>query len=172
MLIIHYSFFVNRDISFGFLDGDLIAVLYMVADPARDILGRRIDVQHLVDILMIEGVLYDFLDVGEIGHHAILIQLLRLAIDDNDPVMAVQVLALAFESLFFFLRNTSFHHFIIPPLTIIDCFILNSGLRQRFFAFATRTAHTAVMLSAFIATPGLRVIQIQLLAFRRYLRFR
>ena len=96
LLIIHYSFFINRDISFGFLDGDLIAVLYMVADPARDILGRRIDVQHLVDILMIEGVLYDFLDVGEIGHHAILIQLLRLAIDDNDPVMAVQVLALAF----------------------------------------------------------------------------
>ena len=87
---------INRHISLGFLYGDFITVLDVVADPFGDVLRGRIDIQHFVDVLMVEGLLDDTLDMGEVGDHSVLVEFFRLAIDDDNPVVAVQVLALAF----------------------------------------------------------------------------
>ena len=86
---------IDGGVAFGFLDGDLIAVLHVVANPAGDIFRRRVDVQHFVDVLVVKGIFDYFLDMREIRHHAVCIQFFRLAIDDDDPVMTMQVLAFA-----------------------------------------------------------------------------
>lgn len=87
-------FFVDGDVSFALLRADLIAVVHMVADPAGDVLRGRIDVEHVVKILVVEGVLHYALDMRKIGDHAVGIEFLSLAIDGDHPVMAMQVLAL------------------------------------------------------------------------------
>ena len=68
----------------------------MVANPASDILCRGIYIQHFVDILMVKSALYDSLDVRKIRYHTVLIQFFGFAIDNNLPVVSMQVLALAF----------------------------------------------------------------------------
>ena len=78
------------------MDGDAVAVLYMVADPTGDVLRRRVDIQYFVDILMVEGVLDDPFDVGEVGDHPVAIQFFGTAIDGDDPVVAVQGFTFAF----------------------------------------------------------------------------
>ena len=67
----------------------------MVADPTGDILRRRIDIQYFVDIFMVKRVFHYLFDVREVGDHAVLVEFCRLAIDDNNPVVTVQVLAFA-----------------------------------------------------------------------------
>jgi hypothetical protein len=86
---------INGHIAFGFLYGDLVTVVNMVADPLGDILRGRIDVEQVVDILMVERVLDDALDMGEVRNHTVGVQFVRLAIDDDNPVMPVQTLAFA-----------------------------------------------------------------------------
>ena len=66
--------FVGSDIALGFLDADLVAVLDVVAYPTSNILRRRINGQHLVDILMIKSLLDNTLDMGEVGDHTIFVQ--------------------------------------------------------------------------------------------------
>ena len=68
----------------------------MVAYPAGDIFRRGIDIQHLVDILVVEGILDYPLDMGEVSYHTVLIQRLCLAENGNYPVVPMQCLALAF----------------------------------------------------------------------------
>ena len=48
--------------------------------------------------------------------------------------------------------------------------ILYSGLCKGFFAFAAGTADTAMMLTAFVAGPSLRIIKVQFFAFGGDLR--
>ena len=77
------------------MDADLVAVLHVVAYPAGDVLGGRIDIQHLVDVLVVESVLDHPLDVREVSHHAVLVEFARLAIDDDNPIVPVQGFAFA-----------------------------------------------------------------------------
>ena len=44
---------------------------------------------------MVETFLYKSLDVGEVYHHSVAVQFARLAINGDDPVVAMQVLTLA-----------------------------------------------------------------------------
>ena len=81
---------INSHISLALLHAYLIAVLHMVADPFGDVLCRRIDVQYLINILMVESVLHHTLDVREVRHHAIAVQFLGFAIHHNNPVMTMQ----------------------------------------------------------------------------------
>jgi hypothetical protein len=66
---------VGGDIAFGLLDANLIAVLYMVANPTSYILRGWIDIQYLIDILVVKSLLYDSLDMREVRHHTIFVQL-------------------------------------------------------------------------------------------------
>ena len=68
----------------------------MVAYPAGDVLRRGIDIQHLVDVLVVEGAFDNPFDVGEVGYHTVLVQRLCLAEDGDDPVVPVQGFTLAF----------------------------------------------------------------------------
>ena len=67
----------------------------MVADPPGDILCRGIDVQYFVDILVVKSLFYDFLDMREVRHHAVLVKLFCFAINHDDPVVAMQLFAFA-----------------------------------------------------------------------------
>ena len=68
----------------------------MVAYPAGDVLRRGVDIQHFVDVLVVEGAFDNPFDVGEVGYHAVLVECLCLAEDGDDPVVPVQGFALAF----------------------------------------------------------------------------
>lgn len=88
---------VDSYITLALLHADLVAILHMVANPTGDILGRRIDrSKDFVDILMVEGVLHNLLDMREVGHHTILVEFARTAIDRDHPIVSVQILALGF----------------------------------------------------------------------------
>ena len=67
----------------------------MFADPAGYVLRRRIDIQHIVDILVVESILDDTLDLRKIGNHTVGIEFFGLAINGYNPVMSVQLFALA-----------------------------------------------------------------------------
>ena len=72
-----------------------VAVRDGVDNPTCDVLCRRVEVQDLVDIGMVNLAVNQAFDLGEIAHHAITVELFGAAIDVNLPVVAVQVLALA-----------------------------------------------------------------------------
>ena len=72
-----------------------IAVRNGIHNPFGQILRRRIEVQHLVDISVVDFTMNQTFDFGEIAHHAIAVELLATAIHVNLPVVAMQVLALA-----------------------------------------------------------------------------
>jgi hypothetical protein len=67
----------------------------MIAYPTSDILGRGIDLQHFVDILMIKRFFYNTLDMGKIGDHTILVECCGFAIDSHYKIMTVQSFAFA-----------------------------------------------------------------------------
>ena len=81
--------FVSGNIAFGLLNANLVAVLYMVANPTGNILRWWIDRQDFIDIFVIEGLFDNTLDMREVGHHTILIQRFRFAIDGHNKIMAM-----------------------------------------------------------------------------------
>ena len=72
-----------------------VAVRDGVDNPLGQVLGRRVEVQHLVDVGMVNLAVYQALDFGEIAHHAVAVKLFGPAIHIDLPVVAMQVLALA-----------------------------------------------------------------------------
>ena len=83
-------------VALGFLDGDLVASLaHLVAYPAGDVLRCGVEIEDVVEIAVIQLVVDQFLDVGEIVDHAVLVQGLGPAVYGHDPVVAVQPLAFA-----------------------------------------------------------------------------
>ena len=77
-----------------------VAVRDGVDNPLGQVLSRRVEVQHLIDVGMVDlGMVdlavYQALDLGEIAHHAVAVELLATAIHIDLPVVAMQVLAFA-----------------------------------------------------------------------------
>lgn len=72
-----------------------VAVGHGVDDPFGQILGRRIEVQHLIDVGMVNLPVNQSLDLSEVAHHAVAVKLLTSAIHIDLPVVTVQVLAFA-----------------------------------------------------------------------------
>lgn len=67
-----------------------------VAEPLGHVFGGRVDIPHdVIDEGVVEAV-HDFLDLAEIDDHAVVVDFLALDGDGDDPVMAMQVRALAF----------------------------------------------------------------------------
>ena len=59
------------------------------------VLSRRVEIEHLVDVGMVNLAVDHLFDQGEVAHHAVAVELLSTAIHVDLPVVAVQVLALA-----------------------------------------------------------------------------
>ena len=88
-------FLVNSLVVFGFPDFYLVAVRSDIAHPFGQVLSRWTERKDGIEILMVDARHYIFLDIGEICHHPILIECLRLAMNDYDPVVTMQFLAFA-----------------------------------------------------------------------------
>jgi hypothetical protein len=86
---------VRGDIAGGLLDVDAVAVGDLLLAPVGDILGRGIAAYHIIDDLVVESVDDLALDLGEVHHHTVMVQLLGLAIDSDLPVVTMQLGALA-----------------------------------------------------------------------------
>ena len=72
-----------------------VAVRDGIHNPFGQVLSRRVEVQDLIDIGVVNLSVNQALDFGEVAHHAIAVELFSTAIDVNLPIVAVQVLALA-----------------------------------------------------------------------------
>ena len=72
-----------------------ITIRHGIDDPTGQVLGRGIEVQHLVDVGMVDLAMNQALDLGEVAHHAVAVELLATAIHVDLPVVAMEVLALA-----------------------------------------------------------------------------
>lgn len=66
-----------------------VAVRDGVDNPLGQVLGRRVEVEHLVDVGMVDLAVYQALDLGEVAHHAIAVKLLGPAIHIDLPVVAM-----------------------------------------------------------------------------------
>ena len=86
---------VRGDVAGGLLDVDAVAVRHLLLAPVGDILGRGIAAYHVVDDLVVESVDDLALDLGEVHHHTVMVQLLGLAIDSDLPVVTMQLGAFA-----------------------------------------------------------------------------
>ena len=72
-----------------------VTVRDSIHNPFGQILRRRIEVQDLIDIGVVDLAVNQTFDFGEIAHHAIAVKLFSAAIHIDLPVVAMQVLAFA-----------------------------------------------------------------------------
>ena len=72
-----------------------VTVRDSIHNPLGQVLSRRVEVQDLIDIGVVDLAVNQTFDFGEIAHHAIAVELLATAIHVNLPVVAMQVLAFA-----------------------------------------------------------------------------
>ena len=89
-------FFIDGNVARTFLYGSLIAVWNGLYNPMCYILGRRIEWQDGVEVLMVELSMNESLYLGEVNHHTVFVKFACLAIHLYNPVMAVKGLAFAF----------------------------------------------------------------------------
>ena len=89
-------FLIDGNVAGTFLYGSLIAVWNGLYDPMCDVLGRRIEWQDGVEVLMVELSMNESLYLGKVNHHAVFVKFACLAIHLYNPVMAVKGLAFAF----------------------------------------------------------------------------
>lgn len=83
-------------VALAFLHVHAVAVGNLLADPAGNVLGRGVEGEKLVEIAVVEIRGDVLLDVAEIGHHPVGVELARTAVDSHNPVVAVQAAAFAF----------------------------------------------------------------------------
>ena len=72
----------------------------LLADPAGDVFSRGVEGEEFVEISVVEIGRDAFLDVAEIGHHAVGVELTRTAVHSHNPVVAVETAAFAFVGKF------------------------------------------------------------------------
>ena len=89
-------FLIDGNVARTFLYGSFITVWHGLYNPMGYILGRRIEWQDGVEILMVEFSMNESLYLGKVNHHAVFVKFACLAIHLYNPVMAVKGLAFAF----------------------------------------------------------------------------
>jgi hypothetical protein len=82
-------FLVDGNVARTFLYGGLIAVWYGLYNPMCDVLGRRIEREYGVQILMVELSVYESLYLSKVHHHTVFVKLACLAIHLYNPVVAM-----------------------------------------------------------------------------------
>ena len=69
---------------------------HLLRDPSRHVLGCGVEGQDVVEVLVVELLLYATFHNAEVDNHAVFVERLCLAHDGYLPVVAVQLLTLAF----------------------------------------------------------------------------
>ena len=82
-------FLIDGNVAGTFLYGSLIAVWNGLYNPMCYILGRRIEWQNGVEILMVKLSMNESLYLSKVNHHAVFVKFACLAIHLYNPVMAV-----------------------------------------------------------------------------------
>ena len=72
-----------------------VAVRDSIHNPLGQVLGRRVEIQDLIDVGVVDLAVNQTFDFGEIAHHAVAVKLFSAAIHIDLPVVAMQVLAFA-----------------------------------------------------------------------------
>jgi hypothetical protein len=60
-----------------------------------DVLGCWVELENFVQVFVVDVIVDELLDKGEVTHESVAVKFLGLAIDLYNPVVSVQVLALA-----------------------------------------------------------------------------
>ncbi len=87
---------IRSGVALRFPDVDAIAVWHVLAYPAGDVFGRRVERHDIVQTGVVERLHDRALDVGEVGDHAVCIKFHGSAVYGYDPIVAVEAGALAF----------------------------------------------------------------------------
>ena len=82
-------FLVCGPVVAAFADFGLIAIGNRLYNPASQILGRGIEVENFVKHLVVDFVDYKMFYFREVNDHAVLIEFLRAAFDNDFPVVSV-----------------------------------------------------------------------------------
>ena len=86
---------IDGHIALALLHACLVAGFDLLRTPAGNILGRGVEGQYLVQVLMVDDALDALFDFSKIHDHSILVEFLRTAVDGDAPVVAVRLGALA-----------------------------------------------------------------------------
>ena len=89
----------------------LEASRYLVAYPARDILGSRIKRKDFIDIPVVQLFFHRLFDMAEINHHSIGIQLFGTAENCDYPIVTMQILTFTLIGKFQAMGSRNFHSF-------------------------------------------------------------
>ena len=118
---------------------------------------------------MIEGVFHHTLDMRKVSHHPVLIEFLGLAIYGDNPVMSVQMLALALITQIQVMRSGDgecflyvVHILLVFRVWCLEAIVLggvgDAGIAQGFYSLLAGAALAAMLLAALVAAPGLGVV--------------
>jgi len=91
--ILAAGFHIDGHVAFALLERHLVGIGHLLANPARHVFGGGTEVEDLVHIAVIQFVLHPLFDVGEIGHHAILVEFFGAAVDRDDAIVPVRAIA-------------------------------------------------------------------------------
>lgn len=86
---------VSGCVSLALLNDGLVAFWELLYYPSSDVLGGRVEGEKLVEVAMVEITMNLLLDEREVDDHPVLVQLFCLAEDLDDPVVPMQLAALA-----------------------------------------------------------------------------
>ena len=88
-------FHIDRHVAFALLEGNFVGIGDLFANPACHVFGGGVEMENFVDIAMVEFVLHPLLDVGEVGDHAVVVELFGATVDGDDAIVPVGAVALA-----------------------------------------------------------------------------
>lgn len=100
---------VDGYVAFALLHGSLVASGDGVNNPLGDVFCGRIERQNVIEIGVVEFAVDLLFDVLKVAHHAVCIEFSSLAVYGNNPVVAVNVGALAFVGKVEVMRPCDFH---------------------------------------------------------------
>ena len=86
---------ICRRVPLAFLHRRLVTFRNLLRDPPRDILRRRVERQHVIEVAVVERVMDALLYAREVTDHPVGVEALGTAVDGHNPVVAVDIGAFA-----------------------------------------------------------------------------
>ena len=92
---LHFSLFtlIACYVALALLHDGLIALRNLIYTPTGNILGRRIERKHFVQVFVVHLTFNLSFYLGEVDYHAILVQFPGLAEQGDDPIVTMKILA-------------------------------------------------------------------------------
>lgn len=73
-----------------------VAVRHNIHNPVSQVFRRGVEVEHFVDVSMVDFTVDKLFNQGKITHHAIAVESLSTTIHGDFPIMAMEVFTFAF----------------------------------------------------------------------------